>query len=146
MSSPVQTDCERAMSRRRRAKPRTPRTMTRLNVGRTFADRDVLGRWYVVLVVDGVWSLVWWEDGTPREIPTSQVKRRKLRLESWDFPVSQLPCRWGITLAVLDEFLEHRMYKWDKDVREVRAKRTPLNGRTVVHVRHRHRSHRVGGG
>ena len=120
--------------------------VARLNVGRTFADKDRPDRWYVVLIVDGCWSLVWWEDGVPHEIPTSQIKRRKVRLDAFDFPMNQLLARWGISARDLDAFLEQRMYRWDADVREVRNNRQPLNGRTTLHVRHRHKVRGVRGG
>ena len=40
--------------------------MSRVNVGRTFADKDRPARWYVYLKVSGIYSLVWWEKGKLR--------------------------------------------------------------------------------
>ncbi|KKL72350.1 hypothetical protein LCGC14_2085820, partial [marine sediment metagenome] len=61
----------------------------RVNAGRTFADKDRPTRWYVVLPVDAVWSLVWWEDGRVRTIPMSHMTREKIRITVFDFPMSQ---------------------------------------------------------
>lgn len=114
--------------------------MSRVNVGRTFADKDKPSRWYVVLKVDHVYALVWWEGGEPHAVPVSEMKRRKIKLDSFDFPMSQLLHRWGITARQLDEFLESGMYRHEPDVSHVRSTRKPTNGRTTHHLKHRHKN------
>lgn len=118
--------------------------MSRINVGRTFADKDHPGRWYVVLVVDEVWALVWWEDGKPHAVPFDQRKELGIRLDSFDFSMKQLLTRWGVTAKVVDKFLEERMYRYDPDVKNVRETRRPLTGRTLEVIRPRHPLPRVG--
>lgn len=114
-----------------------------ISAGRTFADKDHPTRWYVVLRVDYVWSLVWWEKGKPKTIPLAHVQSGRVRITSFPFPVSQLLARWGITSKDLDLFMEQHVYRHDPDVIEVRATRRPLTGRTLEVVRQRHRSHMV---
>ncbi len=113
--------------------------MTRINTGRTFVDKGDPGRWYVILEVDSVWSLVWWENGFPRWFPVSEMKTRSVSLEAYDFPVYQLLARWRTSSKAIDEFMERHVYRQHADVKRVRMTRRPLNGRTIDHVRHRHR-------
>lgn len=112
--------------------------MARVALGKTFADLDHPGRWYVLLPVDGAFCLVWWEGGRPRTVLRSQV-----RIEQRDFAVYQLLARWGIKTSELDAFLERRFYRWEPDVRKVRQTRKPLTtpGRTLEHQPHQHRAH-----
>lgn len=113
----------------------------RINVGRTFADKDNPGHWYVYLRVDGIYLLCRWEEGVLRT-----KLRNEVRLDAFDFPVYQLLARWGITSATLDAFMERSYYRDDADVKNVRATRRPINGRTIEHVRPRHRVDPVVGG
>lgn len=117
----------------------------KINAGRTFADKDRPTRWYVVLPVDAIWSLVWWENGKAKTIPLSHMKKKKIRITAFDFPMSQLLARWGVDAKTVDRFLEEHIYRWDPDVIRVRKTRRPLTGRTIDVVRHAHRSHGVGG-
>ncbi len=129
------------MSKRRRKKKKLPEAV--ISAGRTFADKDEPTRWYVVLPIDYVWSLAWWEEGVLKTRPIRDVQSGKVRITSFSFPVSQLIMRWGITSKQLDEFMEEHVYRHEPDVLNVRATRRPLTGRTIEHVRPRHRT--VGG-
>jgi len=115
----------------------------KVNACRTFADRDFPLRWYVVLPVDRVWSLVWWEEGKVKTIALAHMKRKRVRLTSYEFPLSQLLMRWGLTSKELDRYLEAHVYKWNRDILKVRATRKPLTGKTLEIVRPVHKVHDV---
>lgn len=130
---------------RGRKRKRKAISEAQIAAGRTFADVNNPLRWYVVLPVDFVWSLVWWEGGKPKVLPIAEVQGGRVEVTAFGFPVSQLLARWGITSAELDRFLEDHFYRHDRDVQTVRATRRPLTGRTLEHVRERYRGPAVGG-
>ena len=114
--------------------------MSKVNLGRTFADKDHPGHWYVYLRVNGVYLLCRWERGVLKT-----KLRNDVRIDAFDFSVYQLLTAWGITSRELDAFMERHTYLGDPDVVRVRRDNKPLNGRTIEHVRHRHPDPNVGG-
>ena len=123
--------CERPTRKRRQV----PTSMSRMGVGKTFADKDRPNRWYVCLPVDGVWSFVWWEGRFYTVLPN------EVRVEPYAFSIYQHVTRWGVSIREVDRFIEDRFYKWDPDVKNVRATRDPLNNKTIWHAPIRHKVH-----
>lgn len=107
--------------------------MSRMGVGKTYADKDQPLRWYVALVLDGIWVFVWWEDGRFHSVLPNRV-----RVEAYDFSIFQLCTRWGVRVQEIDRFLERKLYAPHPDVKHVRETGTYMMGRTLVHVKEKH--------